>query len=351
MIIVNARFLTQEITGVQRFGIEISKELKKLNPNIVFVSPKNILHVELARELNVKCIGPFTSHLWEQITLQKYVVSKKALLISLCNTAPLFVKNQIITVHDLCFKMHPEWFSKSFSSFYNFLIPKIVKKALFVITVSETSKKEIVNELSVPEEKILVVYNAVSSIFYENLNPESFKSNFSKEKYILTVSSHHPRKNFERLIKAFHSIEDPNLHLYIIGNINKHFAQKYINQNDKRIKFLTGITDVELVQFYRNANLFVYPSLYEGFGIPIIEALSQKTQVVVSDIPVFREICGHSTNVTYFNPKSTLSIKESIIKGLKNIEKHSFKEDDLSLYSWEYSAKKILDRCFSILKK
>ncbi|RKR14769.1 glycosyltransferase involved in cell wall biosynthesis [Maribacter vaceletii] len=342
MIIVNARFLTQKITGVQRFGIEISKELKRLNPDIIFVSPKNIIHVDVAKELNVKCIGPFSGHAWEQITLQKYVISKNALLISLCNTAPLFIKNQVVTIHDLCFKVHPEWFSKSFYTFYNFLIPRIVKKALFVLTVSETSKNEIIEILGVHENKISVIYNAVAPFFLSNEFHENVKNKLLNKKYILTVSSHHPRKNFKSLIDAFNLINDPNLNLYIIGNVNKHFIQNYIKKDNTRVKFLSNILDADLVEFYKRATLFVYPSLYEGFGIPIIEALSQQTTVVVSDIPVFREVCENH-DVFFFNPYSINDIKNNILLGLKNLNKNKIKQEDLSLkYSWEKSAKKVL---------
>ena len=105
IVIINARFLTQPISGVQRFGIEIAKELKKNNLNLVFVSPKNIIHHDLAKELDVKVIGILKGHLWEQIELQSYVLRKNAFLVSFCNTGPLFVRNQIITIHDLCFKL------------------------------------------------------------------------------------------------------------------------------------------------------------------------------------------------------------------------------------------------------
>ncbi|WP_086476180.1 glycosyltransferase family 4 protein [Arenibacter amylolyticus] len=347
MIVINARFLTQPISGVQRFAIEISKELNKSGLPVVFVAPKNIIHHELAEELDVKYIGGFKGHLWEQITLQKYVLRKNALLISFCNTAPLFIKKQIVTIHDLCFKIHPEWFSKTFSTAYNFLIPRIAKTSLHIITVSETSKKEIVKELLISENKVSVVYNAVAPIFFKDQSLEFSNNNLLKNNYLLTVSSHHPRKNFERLIEAFVLIDDNDLYLYIIGNVNEHFANKSINEvTNNRIRFLADISDAELVNYYRFAKLFVFPSLYEGFGIPIIEALSQKTPVCVSDIPVFKEVCGD--NAIYFDPKSPLSIKNGILNGLENENMVNKHRNKLALkYSWKTSA----DLLVGIIKK
>ncbi|MHC0448121.1 glycosyltransferase family 4 protein [Flavobacterium sp. 3-218] len=344
MIIVNSRFLTQPITGVQRFAIEISRELKKMNVKILFLTPKNIVHHQLATELNAQVLGRLTGHLWEQLELYSYVSRKNALLISLCNTGPLFLRNQIVTIHDIAYKICPEWFSKSFVFFYNFLIPQLLKVSKAVITVSSSSKKELVEKLNVSEEKITVVYNAVAPIFQEeNVSKMSLSKIGVEGNYILTVSSHHPRKNFERLVQAFRKMENKNLKLCIIGNINKDFNSdtKVLDDN---IFYLNDVSDKELVAYYKFAKLFVFPSLYEGFGIPIIEAMSQNTKVCVSDIPVFREICGE--DAIYFDPYDIDDIANKIIISLSESHfKSSYKE--LSKFSWEESAVKIL----SIIKQ
>lgn len=334
MIIINSRFLTQKTTGVQRFAIEISKELKKSNLEIEFVAPKNILNTVDADKLEVKKIGFLTGHLWEQITLKAYVRRKKAVLISLCNTAPLFLENQIVTIHDLSFRLYPEWNSKIFSLVYNTMIPIIAKKSKHILTVSNTSKDELINELNIPKDKISVVYNAVSSIFLEEelLDKEE---DIKKEDYILTVSSFHPRKNLKRLIEAFLKISDKNLKLYIVGNFDKNFAfdELSLKELDSRIKILTNVNDVELKRIYKKAKLFVFPSLYEGFGIPIIEAMSCGVPVCVSNIKIFKEVCG--SNATYFDPKNIEDIRAKIIL---SIVKPNLMFEDLNKYSWQYSS-------------
>lgn len=332
-IIVNCRFLTQQISGVQRFAIELSKELKKLNPDIIFVAPKNIIHFDLARELGVIKVGHLKGHLWEQIELKSYVKNINALLISLCNTAPLFLKKQVITIHDLCFIHHPEWFSFLFRKAYSYLIPRIANNALHIFTVSETSKKEIVDFLNIKENKLSVIYNAVAPVFKKESKKERLHSP-EKEKYILTVSSHHPRKNFKRLIEAFSDLNIEGLKLIIVGNFNRHFKDEKISVS-KSIMLKENVNDKELIVLYQNADLFVYPSLYEGFGIPIIEAMSLGTSVCVSDIPVFREICEN--NAVYFDPYSIDSIKENILHSLSNPVSEVF----LRKYSWIESAKKV----------
>ncbi|MFD2563576.1 glycosyltransferase family 4 protein [Aquimarina rubra] len=331
-VVVNCRFLTQPVSGVQRFAIEICKELKKANLDIIFVAPKNIIHKSLAKQLDVVEIGYFKGHLWEQMELKLFVAKEKALLICLCNTAPLFLKNQIITIHDLCFLNYPQWFSFYFRKAYSFLIPRIAKKAMHILTVSETSKKEIIDIIGIDENKISVIYNAVTPIF-KSFETKKQKNLSIEGKYILSVSSHHPRKNFERLVFAFLDLGITDLKLVIVGNFHKHFKNENIKFSD-RVIFKENVDDRELMALYKNAELFVYPSLYEGFGIPIIEAMSLGTQVCISDIPVFREICGGYA--VYFDPSSVNEIKESIKLALKKP-----KEDHtnfLKKFDWQKSA-------------
>jgi glycosyltransferase involved in cell wall biosynthesis len=337
MIIINARFLTQPISGVQRFAIEISKELIKSNLQLVFVTPKNIIHHELANELNAKVIGRLTGHLWEQLELQAYVFRNDAFLISFCNTGPLFVRNQIVTIHDLSFRVHPEWFSKSFAFFYNFLIPQLVKNSKGIITVSNVSKQELIKELDVPEDKITVIYNAVASIFdvvkSSNLSKTESPIPFD---YILSVSSHHPRKNFERLVKAFKLIKQDNLKLCIIGNMNKNFNSTEL-ESENNVIYLQNISDLELIEYYKHSKLFVFASIYEGFGIPIIEALKVGVPICVSDIPVFHEIC--QDNISYFDPYNINDIKDKMIQLLNDSKQPN--NVDLARFSWKEGAAKI----------
>lgn len=167
MLIINSRFLTQQITGVQRFAIEISLRLKDmLKDNVLFVAPNNIVQFEIAKQLNVKIIGKHTGHLWEQWDLPKWLKHNGSpLLLNLCNLAPLRYKNKISTIHDIAFERYPQTFSKKFLVVYRFMIPRIIASSKYVITVSEFSKREIVDTYSVEEQNVKVVYNAVNEKF------------------------------------------------------------------------------------------------------------------------------------------------------------------------------------------
>lgn len=338
MIVVNARFLTQKVTGVQRFAIEISKILCKLNDKIVFVAPPGILDQDLAKKLGAIVIGKNKGTIWEQVDLRNYLTSNhKPLLINFCNTGLIFYNKQIVTIHDMSYKVNPKWFSMSFYLWYDFLIPHLAKRSLKILTVSNSSKNDIIKYLKVRPEKISVIYNS----YYLNTN-----NNFEKitgDKYFLTVSSFDPRKNLNNLVKAFKNI-DEEIKLIIVGSNSSNFAS-HLELSDANIIVKGYVSDDELVSLMDNAEFFIYLSFYEGFGLPPIEAMYLGCPVIVSDIPAHREICGDAA--LYADPYSVEDIKnkitfmlnnEQIKKGLITAGKNNIKRFD-----WFNSAQKVLE--------
>jgi glycosyltransferase involved in cell wall biosynthesis len=314
MIIINARFLTQRVTGVQRFAIEISKNLQKLLPDqLLFVTPANIVNLVLATELKAKVIGKNSGTIWEQIDLRWYLhQNKKPLLVNFTNTGVTFYKNQLVTIHDMSYKVNPKWFSKSFYLWYNYLIPNLVKSSLKVFTVSNSSKNDIIKYLKTDPGKINVIYN--SSYLNTNNNFEPIE----KGKYILTVSSLDPRKNLNNLIVAFNKIKI-GVKLIIVGLKSSHFS-KGLNTDllNKNIILKGDQSDDELAALMQYADAFVYFSFYEGFGLPSIEAMGMGCPVIVSDIPVHREVCSNAA--LYADPYNVEDIEEKITAVLVNNE-------------------------------
>jgi len=349
-LVINARFLTQQVTGVQRFAIEISKVLMNEFDSVIFVSPKNIKNKEIAEQLKVQTFGKFTSHIWEQIELPAFLKKiKNPLLLNLCNTAPLLFNRNIVCLHDLAFAIEPLWFSKSFRTLYNFLIPKLVHKSLKVLTVSEFSKKSIISTYKIAPEKIIVVYNAVTDIFKVKEN----KGKYYNNNFVLTVGSLDPRKNLVRLVLAYKKLNRKNLDLIIVGSSSKVFANdelKILINNTAGVKLTGFVDDKELVKLYQEACVFVYPSLFEGFGIPPLEAMKVGCPTVVSNTTSLPEICGNAS--LYVNPLDVEDIKSKIEQILDN----DFLRNDLKQkgiqqaqkFNWKNSAKIIYNVINSI---
>lgn len=335
MLYVNARFLTQEMTGVQRFAEEISLALKELRNDVVFVSPPGVLREDVAEKLNVRIIGERGGHLWEQIDLPRYLKSQGGpLLLNLCSTAPILYKNKIVTHHDITYKRYPQSFSKKFRLFYNLFTPLMLKGSRHLITVSNFSKKEICQVYKYPRDKISIVYNAVSDLFNEGNYPDE-----KNERYLLAVSSPNYHKNFHGMIKAYSKLNPPNVTLKIIGKASGVFLPQILEgqtSENEKIQFLGRVNDRELVELYSNALAFVFPSYYEGFGIPPLEAQACGCPVISSNTASMPEVLADS--VLYFNPNSEDEIAEAmkkvindealrtelISKGLVNIKRFSW---------------------------
>jgi glycosyltransferase involved in cell wall biosynthesis len=308
---VNARFLTQSVTGVQRYAVELSLRLKEMDSSIRFLCPKNVIQHDLFQELDARVIGSTTGHLWEQVTLPLHL-KRGDLLVNFCNTALLFHKNQIVTIHDIGFNFYPQSHPTGFVSFYKFLFPRIMKSSKHIVTVSNFSKQEITRRYRVTNEKVSVVYSAPLKFFQLESCPE-----LQKEKYFLAVSSLNYRKNIAALLEAFSQLsnQERQYRLYLIGDMKaKSFKKLDIGKflDNPHITFLGRVSDEDLRRYYSNAVGFVYPSLYEGFGLPPLEAQRCSCPVLVSNVASLPEVFRDSA--VYCNPFSVDSIRLGMLK-------------------------------------
>ena len=340
MVVINGRFLSQKITGVQRFAIDFALNIKKKSDDILILAPENILDKEIAERLDAKVLKGFCSHLWEQITLPMYLKKiGEPILLNLTNSAPIFYKNKVTTVCDISNITNPEWFSKKYRFFYKIITPSIVRTSKKVITISEFSKCEINKYLNKPLNEIEVVYCALPS----NFKKKSPIIKSLRKNYFLCVSSLNPRKNFDRTVNAFKNWNKGDYHLYIVGDNGSAFAdQNLLDRMDSNIKFLGRVTDQELFTLYEEANGFLYLSLYEGFGIPPLEAQALNCPVLASDIPVLHEVLGESA--LFCNPTDTYDIMRGL-DNLLGIDIDSITQkgqDNITRFSWDSSADKIL---------
>lgn len=262
-------------------------------------------------------------------------------------------RGTITTIHDIAFLIFPDFVPDQLRPKYIKRTKEAIEKSDIVITVSNSSADDINKILNVPRCKIKVVYNGVDkSIFNERIDKKKFeiikqKYNINR-KYILYIGTIEKRKNISNLVKAFKSMNKE--YLLILGGKVGWKGEEVLNivqnlglNNDVRI--IGYIPDDELPPIYSGAELFVYPSLYEGFGIPPIESISCGTPVIVSDIPVFRETLDNVA--IYINPENPDEIQEKTLYYLKNDEeREKLKKNGRKLserYNWDKSARKLLD--------
>ncbi|HXD91615.1 MAG TPA: glycosyltransferase family 1 protein [Bacteroidia bacterium] len=359
MIYINGRFLTQNISGAQRFGYEITKELlknDKLKNICILVPPSKIDPAYDTTGFPLKVIGKNKGQAWEQIDLPIFLYKNgRELLVNLLNSAPIAYKHQVVTILDMTTFINPKWFKKYFVLYYKFIVPIIARKSIKIITISECSKKDIIHYTHVPEDKVAVVYCSVASQFNRGASDKDMvdrdkiiedKLKISKNNYLLTVSSLDPRKNFVSLVKAYNEIETDVPPLVIVGSEGKVFASDELKEIISRSKniLLTGyVSDDELVTLYRSASFFIYPSLYEGFGMPPLEAMACGCPTIVSNTSSLPEVCGDAS--VYIDPYSINSIKQGIIKLTNDANLRSqlvsLGEKQVEKFSWQRSGAKL----------
>lgn len=342
MIIVNSRFLTQPITGVQRFAIEISKQLKSIYKNdILFISPKGIIDTSTAKELEAQIYGKYSGYLWEQIELPIFLKENgNPLLLNLCNMAPIFYRNKISTIHDITFIKYPESFSIKFKLIYKTFIPLILKTSKHIFTVSEFSKQDLSQYYHININNISVIPNAVNENFFPHTDYK-----LSKTKYILAASSVKKNKNFIVVLESFLSAlkQAPDIHLFIIGDVQSSSFKKIDISKYKRIPqihFLGRVTDNELIKYYSNARAFIFPSLYEGFGIPVIEAQACGCPVIAANTSSLPEVLKDSALLC--NPHSISDFTNCILQIFRSDELYNSLrkkgEQNKKRFSWNKSA-------------
>jgi glycosyltransferase involved in cell wall biosynthesis len=353
MIYINGRFLTQRLTGVQRFAYEMFSILlgEDKSNYCVLVPPTKIDEAYMVSDWPIKMIGSLTNTLWEQIDLPRFLLkNNKPLLINLVNTAPCFYKNQIVSIQDMTTFVNPKWFNFLFASYYKLVVPRIAKSSLKVITVSEHSKKDILKYLSIPAEKVDVINCAVASKFLDRSEIRKDSTGFlgqlgvKADSYVLCVSSLDPRKNFHALIEAYLLLET-TLPLVIVGSKGKAFADNDLGDvlSNESIIFTGYVQDDDLISLYQSARCFVYPSLYEGFGLPPLEAMACGCATIVSNTSSMPEVCGNAS--IYVDPSNISSIKDAVLRltsdeGLRS-ELIELGKERCRLYSWKASGEKL----------
>lgn len=310
-VLINARFRHRPVTGVERFAGEVSSRLVRANEfEVTDISPSSDL-------------SGFKGHLWEQLILPKKI-GRGEILFSPCNTGPLAVTRQLVVIHDAAVWDCPEGFSPAFRQVYQQLLPRLAKRAAKIATVSEFSRKQLAPRLGLPEENIVILGNAVSDAF----SPGEPGIPATSTPTLLCVGSMDPRKNINRLVRAWIDLKasgrlPESARLKLVGGTNpKNFAA-FERVEDTSIEWLGRIDDETLIRHYREAGAFIYPSYYEGFGLPPLEAMACGCPVLLSREASLPEVGGpafepddpDSTGaVIYFDPFSENAIGEAILK-------------------------------------
>lgn len=358
IIAVNTRFLLQDhLEGVGYFLFETFKRITQNHPEdefiFIFDRPFNKRFV-FAPNVKPVVTGPPARHplLWKfwydikvPAVLRKY---KADVFVSCDGFCSLTTKvPQCLVVHDLAFLHYPSLIKKSHLLFYKRYTPKFLNKAKSVATVSSFSKQDIISYYKTDTDKIDVVFSAAKEIFHPLSSDERtmVKNKYTGGKeYFVYAGAIHPRKNLVNLLKAFSVFkkrQQSNLKLLLAGRL----AWKYesFTKNLKSYKYrddvvMTGYVDEEeLAKIIGSAYTMVYPSLWEGFGVPVLEAMRCEVPVITSTNSAMQEIAKDAVLYADANNYNEIAEKMMLLYKDENLRKELIQKGKkvLQLYSWD----------------
>jgi len=257
---------------------------------------------------------------WEQGNILKKLEKEVSVFHFPHINLPFYVpENLVITIHDLC--PFTKYWDRGYlkRKVFEWYFKRAIKKAKKIIAISENSKKEITHIYPACNAKIKVIYEFVDEKFLRTKDYHN-KERIIEDDYILFVGNRKKHKNLSRLIFAFNQVKNnfPNLKLVIAGKRDK--AEEEVDLLRERLNLKEEIIEVispadeEIINLYNYAKAFIFPSLYEGFGLPPLEAMAIGTPVLASDIPVLKEICGNAAY--FFNPYDVEDMAKAICKVL-----------------------------------
>lgn len=286
------------------------------------------------------------AHAWEQLALPRRIRSADLDVFHTPGGHPPILSGTplVTTIHDISPITHPEWFSHSYATLYRVMTPLAVRRSDRIITVSEFARDEIIDRYPSAKGKTVAIYNGVSD---RSVGAATRPSSIDSEGYLLFVGASNPRKNLRRLLKAYdqyrQSSESPRK-LVLVGPGRNVYSELEL-PSVKGVQNIGFVEEPELTWLYRNASLFVFPSLYEGFGLPILEAMSAGTPVLTSNVGAMAEVASEAGYLV--DPTSVPEITDGIQVLLNNEEDRDALirsgERRAAKFTWKRTAQQTVD--------
>jgi glycosyltransferase involved in cell wall biosynthesis len=331
----DAKRIFHNSTGLGNYSRDLirilSSHYKENNYFLYNPKPKKINTLAIDGNLLVEKIYsglPFFSVFWRLFSILKSLKKDKIdIFHGLSGEIPIGLKRlnikSIVTIHDLIFIRYPKLYGFIDYVIYYLKYKYACKNSNLIVAISEQTKKDIISFFGIPEEKIKIIYQGCDSIFKEETTNDKLlliKQKYNlPNKFILNVGTIEERKN---ILTAIQAVKNTEVKLVVIGKKTAYFniISKYISENSmqNQIVFLENIPLLDLSIIYKLSTVFIYPSLFEGFGIPIIEALYSRTPVITSTGSCFSEAGG--VNTIYIDPFDVAEFKKSILFLLENEE-------------------------------
>ncbi len=306
LIFINGRFLGQPVTGVQRYALELFRQMDLIlqeanfkHLRLVCLAPREVSVFPEWEKIEVRRVGFNQGNLWEQVDLP--LIAGGKLLFSPANTGPLFYSNQVITFHDASVFAVPQAYTLPFRMKYQLIFQSLVRLAKATLTDSHFSQRELAHYLGVPANHFSVILLGGDHLKAAPADNSILQRHgLLPHQYILGVASQSIHKNFGRVLEAARQLEGDIQFAVAGGSYGRVFQKSGEQSIPANVHTLGYINDHELKALYENAFAFIFPSTYEGFGLPVLEAMSCGCPVLCSNAASLPEVAGEAA--LYFDP-------------------------------------------------
>jgi glycosyltransferase involved in cell wall biosynthesis len=354
-IVINGRFLTQRTVGVQRFAAEVTRaidslidsgEYAPLKGRIEVLAPPGARDFPL-RHIPVHHCGTSNGYFWEQVEFPLH--ARGRMLLNLCMLGPVAVRRQIVVIHDATVRARPSTFAWRFRAAYNVLIPLLCRHALCPVTVSEFSRREIGKWYGVDVSHMPVCFEGGDHILETPADPSVIERlGLVGRKFFLCVGMGN-NKNPETLVAALAKARLPDTLLVFTGSRQSRVNGRLRELGSDNVRYAGYVSDSELRALYEHALALTFPSYYEGFGLPPVEAMTCGCPVIISEQPALVEMAGDAALHCDADDAEELAglmrlVHDDPVRRAAMIEAGHARA---ARFTWRATARTLLDLCLS----
>jgi glycosyltransferase involved in cell wall biosynthesis len=353
-IAINGRFLTQKTLGVQRFGVETVHAIdalldtdayRALKGRVEIIAPVTARDFPL-KNIPLRRVGLFSSYAWEQFELPWH--ARGWVLLNLCMLGPVVTRHQVVVVHDATARALPDNFSFAFRAAYGFIIPRLCARADHIATVSDFSRREIGQWYGAHTEAVSICYEGgdhIAAVVPDVSALDRF--GLRNKRFFLSVGVGSSNKNIETVEVAFRKAALSDTLLVLTGKRDASVHGQVAELHADHVRNVGYVTDAELRTLYEHAIALLFPSRYEGFGLPALEAMTCGCPVVISEQPALVEICADAALRCGADDVETLAGHLRALSADKKLRQRlvAAGRERAHHFTWAATARSLLDQC------